>query len=75
MDVGEITEEMGLEGWVRACPAGSKVDGYQVIMGVLIYQIRPRCSCVNCGTILEFSPRISTLKYPPSGVCLRVFIS
>lgn len=48
MDVGETaTKEIDI--WLTPCPTGSRVDGYQVIKGGLIYQIRPRCSCVNCG--------------------------
>ena len=35
--------------WLTPCPAGSRVDGYQIVKGGLIYQIRPRCSCENCG--------------------------
>ena len=35
--------------WMTFCPAGMRVDGYQVLQGPLLYQIRPRCSCYNCG--------------------------
>ena len=35
--------------WTTFCPAGTRVDGYQVLQGPLLYQIRPRCSCYNCG--------------------------
>ena len=35
--------------WTTLCPAGTRVDGYQVLQGPLLYQIRPRCSCYNCG--------------------------
>ena len=38
--------------WLTPCPAGSRVDGYQIVKGGLIYQIRPRCSCANCGMCL-----------------------
>lgn len=38
------------DGFLTPCPVGSRVDGYQVVTGALIYQIRPRCSCFNCGT-------------------------
>lgn len=48
LDVGEVALQ-GVDTWLTPCPAGSRVDGYQVTKGGLIYQIRPRCSCENCG--------------------------
>ena len=46
--------------WVTPCPAGSRVDGYQVVTGPLLMQIRPRCSCYNCGAT-PFPPLFSGL--------------
>ena len=48
MNVGEDTLDAP-DGFSTPCPVGTRVDGYQVVVGALIYQIRPRCSCINCG--------------------------
>lgn len=48
MNVGEDTLNAP-DGFSTPCPVGTRVDGYQVVVGALIYQIRPRCSCINCG--------------------------
>lgn len=48
LDVGEIETNVP-DGWLTPCPVGSRVDGYQVVKEGLIYQIRPRCSCIDCG--------------------------
>lgn len=48
MGVGEQTLESE-DFFITPCPVGSTVDGYQVVIGSLILQIRPRCSCFNCG--------------------------
>ena len=48
LNVGNVGESL-TSSWLTPCPAGSRVDGYQVVKGSLIYQIRPRCSCENCG--------------------------
>lgn len=48
MNVGEDTLDAA-DGFSTPCPVGTRVDGYQVVVGALIYQIRPRCSCINCG--------------------------
>jgi hypothetical protein len=55
LDVGEMTMQEG-DTWLTPCPAGSRVDGYQVTKGGLIYQIRPRCSCENCGKQRRCTP-------------------
>ena len=59
LDVGESASHEE-DSWVTPCPAGSRVDGYQVVKGGLIYQIRPRCSCQNCGA----SPGALLLSQP-----------
>ena len=46
---GEHDDSAVDNNWVTPCPAGSRVDGYQVVHGPLLIQIRPRCSCYNCG--------------------------
>ena len=48
LNVGNIGGSV-TSSWLTPCPDGSRVDGYQIVKGGLIYQIRPRCSCENCG--------------------------
>ncbi len=50
MEVGEPALD-NIDGFYIPCPVGQRVDGYQVVVGALIYQIRPRCSCFNCGAL------------------------
>jgi hypothetical protein len=61
LDAGEAMSDAP-DSWVTPCPAGFKVDGYQVVTGALVYQIRPRCSCFNCGAPLK-DPNRQSLRF------------
>ena len=63
LDVGQIERNVP-DGWLTPCPVGSRVDGYQVVKEALIFQIRPRCSCVDCGMRALFPLYAAALTLP-----------
>ena len=70
LDVGEFTSHED-DSWITPCPAGSRVDGYQVVKGGLIYQIRPRCSCQNCGASSGGLQLLAAPRLAPAAVTQR----
>jgi hypothetical protein len=57
--------------WVTPCPAGARVDGFQVVRGPLLIQIRPRCSCYNCGARCQRQARTCVAVCSISACVLR----